>query len=51
MVNMEATSQVKVLSRDHKPSDPMEFERIKQAGGYIYQTQTVMKNGLPTTGT
>ena len=35
-VNMEATSTVKVLSRDHKPSDPLEFSRITQAGGYIY---------------
>ena len=35
-VNMEATSTVKVLSRDHKPSDPIEFNRITKAGGYIY---------------
>ena len=50
-VNMEATSQVKPLSRDHKPSDEREFNRIMQAGGYVYQTQTVMKNGMPTTAT
>jgi len=37
-VNMEATSQVKALSRDHKPSDPKEFARIEQAGGHVYQT-------------
>ena len=48
---MEATSQVKVLSTDHKPSCPIEFKRITDAGGYIYQTQTVMKNGYPTTQT
>ena len=50
-VSMEATSQVKMLSRDHKPSDEREFNRIMQAGGYVYQTQTVMKNGMPTTAT
>ena len=50
-VNMDATSTVKALSRDHKPSDPLEFERITKAGGYIYQTQTIMKNGYPTVGT
>ena len=48
---MEATSQAKPLTRDHKPSDPAEFARINAAGGYVYQTQTVMKNGLPTTQT
>jgi len=50
-VNMEATSQVKALSRDHKPSDPKEFARIEQAGGHVYQTQTVMNKGMPTTQT
>ena len=28
MVSMEATSQAKALSRDHKPSDEREFNRI-----------------------
>ena len=37
------------MSTDHKPSDPGEFKRIVDAGGYVYQTQTVMRNGLPTT--
>lgn len=48
---MEATSQVQILSRDHKPSDPLEYSRISRAGGHVYQTQTVMNNGLPTTMT
>ena len=48
-VQMEATSHVRQLSNDHKPSCPNEFKRINDAGGYVYQTQTVMKNGLPTT--
>ena len=50
-VSMEATSQVRVFSRDHKPSDPMEFARIEAAGGHVYQTQTVMNKGMPTTQT
>jgi len=50
-LQMEATSRVVQLSTDHKPSDPGEFKRIMENGGYIYQTQTVMKNGMPTTQT
>ena len=42
------TSQVRQMTHDHKPSDVHEFRRITQLGGYIYQTQTVMKNGVPT---
>jgi len=38
LLSIEASSQVKAFSRDHKPSDPIEFERIAKAGGYVYQT-------------
>jgi serine/threonine protein phosphatase PrpC len=31
------------LSRDHKPNDELETERITKGGGRIYQTQTVAK--------
>ena len=34
----EATSQVKQISVDHKPSEPTEFKRIIQSGGHVYQT-------------
>ena len=47
--SMEATSKVKALSTDHKPSNADEYKRIVDNGGYVYQTQTVMKNGMPTT--
>jgi protein phosphatase 2C family protein 2/3 len=48
---MEATSKARALSTDHKPSNPDEYKRIVTNGGYVYQTQTVMKNGMPTTQT
>ena len=48
---MEAVSNVRQLSTDHKPSCPSEFQRITEAGGYVSQTQTVMKDGYPTTFT
>jgi serine/threonine protein phosphatase PrpC len=51
VLHMEATSCVRQMTHDHKPSDPNEFYRILQAGGHVYQTQTVMKNGMPTTQT
>lgn len=41
-------SQVNQITKDHKPSEPEEFQRIVAAGGYIYQTQTIIKNGFPT---
>ena len=37
-VQMEAVSRVEQMSTDHKPSDPAEFKRIVEAGGYVYQT-------------
>jgi len=36
LLSMEATSQVKEMSQDHKPSCPREYERIHKAGGYVY---------------
>lgn len=41
-------SECKQISRDHKPSDPQEFYRLQKAGGYIYQTQTIIRNSVPT---
>ncbi len=31
------------LSIDHKPNDEAEHKRITEAGGKIYQTQTIAK--------
>lgn len=37
------------LSEDHKPSELSEFKRIEAAGGYIYQTHSVLNpSGYPT---
>ena len=36
------------LSEDHKPSEPLEFKRIETAGGYIYQTHSILNSsGYP----
>lgn len=49
--NLEGQNQVsqcKQMTKDHKPADPTEFFRITKVGGYIYQTQTIIKNSMPT---
>jgi serine/threonine protein phosphatase PrpC len=33
----EGGNRVYALSRDHKPSDELEYKRIVEAGGKIYQ--------------
>ncbi|CDW77140.1 serine threonine protein phosphatase [Stylonychia lemnae] len=40
MMSVDCGSQVAVLSRDHKPDDELEKQRIQLAGGKIYRTQT-----------
>ena len=40
LLSSEGGRVVEPLSRDHKPSDPLERERIQSAGGQIYQTAT-----------
>ena len=49
VLSSEGGSVVEPLSRDHKPSDPLERERIHSAGGQIYQTATTSA-GNPETG-
>ena len=36
-------NEVRALTKDHKPMEPSEFERITKNGGKIYQSQTVFK--------
>ena len=35
--------EVRALTKDHKPMEPNEYERITKNGGKIYQSQTVFK--------
>lgn len=35
--------EVRALTKDHKPMEPSEYERIIKNGGKIYQSQTVFK--------
>ena len=37
ILSTQEGSKIFALSRDHKPSDPLEKERIIKAGGQIYQ--------------
>ena len=39
-MSLGSGQKVIALTRDHKPSDMLEFKRIKDAGGQIYQTST-----------
>lgn len=40
--------EVLPLTRDHKPMEPQEYQRIISNGGKIYQSQTVFKGNNPT---
>ena len=33
------------VTRDHKPNDPIEKERIEKAGGSVYKVNNVKING------
>ncbi|MFO0117391.1 MAG: hypothetical protein ACK521_07180 [bacterium] len=35
------------MSRDHKPSDPAEQQRIINGGGKVYQSNAMNPNGIP----
>jgi serine/threonine protein phosphatase PrpC len=40
--------EVRALTKDHKPMEPSEYERIIRNGGKIYQSQTVFKGANQT---
>ncbi len=40
LMSIDSGTQIAVLSRDHKPDDEQEKQRIQLAGGKIYRTQT-----------
>jgi protein phosphatase 2C family protein 2/3 len=37
LLSEDSSNRLYVLTRDHKPCDPLERERIEKAGGSIYQ--------------
>lgn len=43
IMSADEGSKIYVLSRDHKPTDEIEKERITKNGGSVYQTQTVAR--------
>jgi hypothetical protein len=40
--------EIRALTKDHKPMEPSEYERILRNGGKIYQSQTVFKGANQT---
>lgn len=40
VLSQNGGQQALALSRDHKPSDVLEYNRIVKAGGQVYQTTT-----------
>lgn len=51
LMSANGGQEVIPLSKDHKPSDPDEYNRIIAAGGQVYQTTTATSstdvNGKP----
>jgi protein phosphatase 2C family protein 2/3 len=48
MMSADLGNKIWMCSRDHKPTDDVETERITKHGGSVYQTQTVARP--PNTG-
>lgn len=42
VMSVRGGSQVLTLSNDHKPTDPIEVDRILKNGGQIYQNASVV---------
>ena len=42
VMSVNGGQQVLTLSNDHKPTDPIEVERIMRNGGQIYQNASVL---------
>jgi hypothetical protein len=37
LLSEDSSNRLYALTRDHKPSDPIERDRIENAGGSVYQ--------------
>ena len=46
ILSMDCGTSIAALSRDHKPEDELEKNRIQLAGGKIYRTQTFAKQAV-----
>jgi protein phosphatase PTC2/3 len=50
IMSSDLGNKIWMLSRDHKPTDEVEKERITKYGGSVYQTQTVARPSNSGTG-
>lgn len=48
LMSRDSGKEIKALTKDHKPMEPTEYQRITSNGGKIYQSQTVFKGNNPT---
>lgn len=45
LYSFDSGNQFYQITRDHKPNDPIEKERIEKAGGSVYKDDVFIKNG------
>ena len=43
LLSMENGKKYVEVTKDHKPNSPEEMKRIKEHGGKVYQTQTIIR--------
>jgi len=48
LMSKDMGKEIRALTKDHKPMEPGEYNRITTNGGKIYQSQTVFKGNNPT---
>jgi serine/threonine protein phosphatase PrpC len=48
LMSKDSGKEIRALTKDHKPMEPGEYNRITTNGGKIYQSQTVFKGNNPT---
>lgn len=44
ILSLNSGANIEALSRDHKPADASEYNRIVSAGGQVYQTTTAQQS-------
>ena len=48
LLSSNSGQTLRQITRDHKPEDPIEKERIENAGANVFYANTVIINGIPT---